>query len=91
MLHILKLDERFQHMVLEHLNIHMQKKKTILIHIFHHICELTQNGSYKKLKINGYRPTCNTPKTIKLLEENIGEILCGLELCKKFLVRTPKA
>lgn len=27
MFHILKLDEQFQHMVLEHLAIHMQKKK----------------------------------------------------------------
>lgn len=62
-------------MVLELLDIHMQKTKTSL-----HILRLTQKGYRSKQK----------SKAIKLLEENTGETLCDPGLSNDFLDSTQK-
>lgn len=71
--------KQFQQMVLEQLDINMQKKKNPLTLILYTKYNSKPN-KYLKIKQN----------TVRLLKENIGEILYDLRLGKKFFGMIPK-
>ena len=75
--------QSLQEMVLEQLDIHKQKKKKMSLD--------TELTSFTKINSKWIRDVGVKPKTIKLLEDNIGENLDYPGYGKDFLDTTQKA